>query len=269
MSTGRDTSSRYRRLLAIFWGNAISTQLEYRLNFWATGALSLFWVVWASAGIGVYFRFTDTIAGWSYPELVVVIGLFYTLNGVRQALIQPNLAKMTEYIRLGTLDFLLTKPVNAQFLVSFRHLGIYNCLDPVLGLGLALAGLIAADRPVRLSALLSFGLLLASALVLLYGLSLLLISASVWAVDSEGIDDLLQGAVETGRFPVQLYRGIVQALLTVAVPVAFLTTFPAEALLGRVAPAILLIAPLMATASVLAGSFMWRMALRSYTGASA
>ena len=43
---------RYLRLLRIFWSNAVTTDLEYRVNFWSNAFLSLFWLVWAAAGIG-------------------------------------------------------------------------------------------------------------------------------------------------------------------------------------------------------------------------
>ena len=63
-------------------------------------------------------------------------------------MIQPNLARMSEYIRFGTLDFLLTKPISSQFMVSFRHVGIYNWLDPILGFGLVAVALVRRGEPV-------------------------------------------------------------------------------------------------------------------------
>ena len=95
---------RYLRLLRIFWSATVQAELEYRLNFVSNALLSLFWLVWAVLGVGVYFRFGETVNGWSYPELLVVMGWFFAVNGLRQALIQPNLGRMTEYVRMGTLD---------------------------------------------------------------------------------------------------------------------------------------------------------------------
>lgn len=260
---------RYARLLSIFWRNSVATELEYRVNFVANVALSVFWLVWAAVGVSIYFRFADEVAGWSYAELLVVVGLFFTVNGLRQALITPNLARMTEYIRQGTLDFLLTKPIDAQFMVSVRHVGVYNLFDPVLGLALAATGLVASGQGVTVAAVGAFTVLLVAGLVLLYALALLLISASVWTVSSEGMEDVVEGVVEVARLPVQMYRGALQTVLTVVAPVAFLTTFPAEALLGRGDARLLLVAPVAAALAVVAASAVWRFALRSYTGASA
>ena len=260
--------SRYLRLLGIFWRAALSTELEYRVNFLSNAVMSLFWVVWAGAGISVYFRFTDSVAGWTYPELLVVVGLFFAVNGLRQAVFDPNLERMTEYVRNGTLDFLLTKPVDAQFMASFRHVGVYNLLDPLIGLGLAAVGLVLEGRGVGLGEIGAFVVTIGAAVLILYALTLVSMALAIRLVSSEGLGEVTFAFVEAARFPVQLYRQPVQTLLTV-VPVAFLTTLPAEALLGRLAPGWLLAAPAVGVAAVLAASLGWRAALRGYSGASA
>jgi ABC-2 type transport system permease protein len=260
--------TRYLHLLRIFWGNTLATELEYRAGFWANAGLSVFWLVWAALGAGAYFRFAQSVRGWTYDELLVVLGLFFAINGLRQAVIQPNLSRMSEYIRLGTLDFLLTKPISSQFMVSFRHVGVHNWLEPILGLGLILVGLIRRGEAVSAIDVLRFAILGVTGVTVLYAMALAIQCLAVWAVGSEGLDDIIQGLVEAGRFPVQMYRGAVRAFLTFAVPVAMFTTFPADALLGRGSWA--LVGALMAVAAVLVlvTSRLWKWSLRRYTGAS-
>lgn len=261
--------NRYMRLLRIFWGNALSTELEYRAAFWANGLLSLFWLAWAGLGARAYFRFADSVHGWTYDELLVVMGLFFAVNGLRQAIIQPNLARMAEYIRLGTLDFLLTKPISSQFMVSFRHVGIYNWLDPILGLGLVVFGLIGRGQPVSMASLAGFTVLGLAGVAIMYALALAVQCLAIWSIGSEGLDDVIQGMVEAGRFPVDLYRGIVRGLLTFVIPVALLTTFPADALLGRSNAGLVGIALAVAAALLWVTSRLWTWSLRRYSGASA
>jgi ABC-2 type transport system permease protein len=261
--------TRYAKLLQIFWSAALQTELEYRLNFVSNALLSLFWLVWASLGVGVYFRFGESVNGWSYAELLVVMGWFFAVNGLRQAVIQPNLGRMTEYVRMGTLDFVLTKPINSQFLVSFRHLGIYNLLDPLLGIGLMVAALFWRGEPVSPVQVAAWAVLGAAALAVVYSLAVGIQSLALWAIGGESLDDLLQGVVEAGRFPVQMYRGFVRALLTFALPVAVMTTFPVEALLGRSNPQLILVVGLVAIGALLGTGLIWRLSLRHYRGASA
>jgi len=125
----------------------------------------------AVAGASVYFRYTGAVAGWTNAEVLVVIGLFFTLNGLRQMLLQPNLERMTDYVRLGTLDFLLIKPFDAQLLVSLRHLNANTLLDPVLGLALTTTGTVLAGRGTSVAALASFAWMTACAVLLMYALT--------------------------------------------------------------------------------------------------
>jgi ABC-2 type transport system permease protein len=258
---------RYPHIIAICWRSAVAAEMEYRLNFLAGAVLSLFWMAWAAVGVSVFFQFTGDVAGWTYPELLVVIGLFFAINGVRQAALDPNLDRITDYVRRGTLDFLLTKPVDAQLLVSLRHLHVGNLLDPVLGLGIVVGGLVASDHQLSTGDLASFLLLLACSVAMLYAFMLTMMALAVRLLGGDELGMLSFGTVELARFPVELYRNPLQTVLTV-IPVALFTTLPAQALLGRLAPPMLAFGP-MASAVGLAGSTLaWRRALRGYTGAS-
>ncbi|MFU8875404.1 ABC transporter permease [Micromonospora sp. SL4-19] len=260
--------ARHARILGICWRAAVASEVEYRFNFVSNVALSTFWMVWAALGASVYFRFTGSVAGWAHAEVLVVIGLFFALNGLRQALLQPNLERMTDYVRRGTLDFLLTKPFDAQLLVSLRQVQVNNLLDPVLGLALATVGIVLSGHGVSVAALASFLLLLACAILLMYALTVALMALAVVLVAAEELGRVSFAFVELSRFPVDLYRNPAQAILTI-VPVAFLTTYPAAALLGRLDAYLLLLAPVVAAGAVLLATLAWRRSLRSYAGASA
>ena len=259
----------YLRLMGIFYKNTLISEMEYRVNFLGNLGLSLFWLMWAALSVRVYFSHAETIAGWTYDEMLIVMGLFFTLNGYRQMILEPNLSRMSEHVRLGTLDYILTKPVDSQFLVSLRHIGVYNWGDPLLGLSLVVIALARMNRvpgPVELG---QFIVLLVAAMVLLYSLSLILQTTTIWLVNVERLDTIVMGLLETGRFPVAFYRGWLRVFLTVVIPVAFMTTFPARALLGRLEPWLAAVAVILAATSFVGASLFWRFALRHYSGASA
>lgn len=266
--SGGDGWRRYARILAICWRASVAEQLEYRSNLLASVLMSGFWLAWAAVGVSVFFRFTGEVAGWSYGEVLVVVGLFFAVNGLRQAFLEPNLDRMHDHVRRGTLDHLLTQPVDSQLLVSLRHVSLQHLGDPLLGLALVAVGVATTGRGVTPGALAAFCLLLTASLALLYALVLGLMSLAVVLVGAQDLGTVSFGVVELARFPVQAYRDPVQTVLVV-VPVALLTTVPAQALLGRLEPVLLVVAPAVAAAAVVLASRGWRRALRGYTGASA
>ena len=245
----------------------MSQQLEYRADLVAKTLMSAFWLAWAAVGVSVYFRFTGSVAGWSYAEVLVVVGLFFTVNGLRQAFLDPNLDLVHEYVRRGTLDHLLTQPVHSQLLVSLRHVGMANRADPVLGLALTGVGVHLSAQVPGVADVASFLLLLLAGLVLMYAMVLGLMCLAVLLVGADDLGSVSFSVVELARFPVQAYRQPLQTVLLV-IPVAFLTTLPAQALLGRLEPVMLLVAPAVASAAVAAASLGWHRVRRRYTGAS-
>ncbi len=258
---------RYPHILGVCWRAAVAEQLEYRADLAAKTLMSAFWLAWAALGVSVYFRFTGDIAGWTYGEVLVVVGLFFAVNGIRQAFLDPNLQRLTDGVRLGTLDHLLTRPVDSQVLVSLRHVDMHNLVDPLLGMVLVGVGLAVDGAGVGAGALGAFVLTLVAGIVLLYALVLGLMCLAVLVVGGDELSSLSFSAVELSRFPVDAYRQPLQTLL-VLVPIALLTTVPARALLGRLEPWWLLGSPATALVALVVMSACWRLVLRRYTGAS-
>lgn len=132
---------RYLRLLSIFYRYSILQELEYRVNFLANIFMSAFWLVWAVVGVSVFFLHRDKMGDWSYPEVLMVVGLFTFFTGLMEAFLRPNVGAVIEQIRDGTFDFVLTKPVNAQFIASLRNVVVWRLSDVIIGLGLVVYAL--------------------------------------------------------------------------------------------------------------------------------
>ena len=92
-------------------------------------------------------------------------------------------------------------------------------------------------------------------------------AVSIGLSGSDEVGQVSFGLVELARFPVDLYRDPLRTALTV-IPVALLTTLPAQAVLGRTSATSVVVASGAAVVAVAGASLLWRRALRGYTGAS-
>jgi ABC-2 type transport system permease protein len=88
------------------------------------------------------------------------------------------------------------------------------------------------------------------------------------SIKIDNITELFYAFYEAGRYPVTIYRGVVRTLLTFIVPIAFVTTFPASALLGRIDTSTTLIGFAFAIGLFIASSRFWNYAVNHYSSAS-
>lgn len=259
---------RYVKLLSIFYRNALYTEMEYRANFIANCFMSAFWLAFAILGLKVFFFHRQSIGDWSYYEAMLVVGFFTLFNGLIEAVLQPNMSRIIEQIRLGTFDFVLLQPVNSQFVASLRHLSIWKLADVALGAGicvLALVRLAVVPTPGQLA--IAAGFMLCGTLIL-YSIWLIMVTFAFWFVRIDNITELFSAIYETGRFPVSVYPSWLRGVLTFVVPIAFITTFPADAVLGRSTPGLLAVAVLLAAVFFGGCVCFWRFAVRHYSSAS-
>lgn len=259
---------RYLRLVRIFIGATVAAQMEYRANFMAAVLASLVQAGVALLGVGVIFGQpgTTSIGGWSFREALLVTGFYVLTTGVISVLIQPNMSRIAEAIRTGSMDFTLLKPIDAQFNVSTRNVNLLRVLDLVIGLCLVVYA--ASGLPVTLAGCLGAILLYLSAVVIVYCIWLALSTTAFWFVKTQNATELFNGVFGAARFPVTAFPVPVRFFLTFVLPIAFITTVPAQAMTGSLTPLVALVSPLIAGALFLATRLFWKKAVASYTSAS-
>jgi ABC-2 type transport system permease protein len=260
---------RTLRLFGMFFRIGALNELQYRANFAIQLFQSLIALGTGLAVIGLVFSQTTHLDDWTQPELLAVMGVHILMGGVIQTFIQPNMVRLMSDVREGTLDFVLTKPEDAQVLVSIREVRIWQAVDVVIGLvvlGIGVAGVQASIGPVQA---LAFGIALLLGATMIYCFWLILTVGAFWIVRMDEIHELFDGIYQSGRWPVTIYPGWLRVSLTYLVPIAFAVTVPAQAITSRLTIDTIAIAAAFAVLLVLVTRWWWRFGLRHYSGASA
>ncbi|MFQ5424674.1 MAG: ABC transporter permease [Phycisphaerae bacterium] len=259
------------RLMGLHIRLSIQNLTAYRFDVAVRVVMAFVHMAVELMAVWIIFRQTESIRGWNWRHMLVLVGVFRIVAGGIRIYIVPNMRALLQDIRTGKLDFALLKPVNAQFLVSIREFVVWRMADVVLGVAVAIYGCVKLTGTVPIGAALNFVITLMAAGVIVYSIWLMLATLCFWFVRIQNIEMVFWNVFEAGRYPIVIYRPWVQSMLTFVVPLAFITTIPAAALVGEDRN-ILAYAPLWAVgvAAVmfaLAGSF-WRFGLRRYSGAS-
>lgn len=259
----------FLQLVAIHFRLGALHELQYRAHFAIQLLQSSLGLASALGGLAVVFGHTRALAGWEPFELVALLGIYFLMNGLIHTFVQPSMERFLDDIRRGTLDFVLTKPQDAQLLVSIRRVSIWNGLDIVLGaavLGLAVWRLGRPVTPLQAGA---FAVVLGAGAVIVYSFWMMLATFAFWLVKIENILFVFQSTYQAGRWPVGIYPRGLRLVLTFLVPVAFAVTVPAEAAVGRLDAGTMQLAVLLAAATLGAARLFWRFGVRHYSGASA
>ena len=256
------------RTLGIFWHASLAAEMEYRANFVFAAVTSLITVAGSVFTLGVFYQGGYALGGYAWAEAMMVIGAYTVLDGVQQSLLMPNRMRITELVREGRLDFVLLKPMDAQLILSTRHVSAWGLPNLAWGLGLMIYAGIARDPAVEWWRYLVGLPVLAAGLAILYALGFLLATMTVWFVKMDNITFAMQGLVEAGRYPIGAYPFAWRVLFTFVLPVAFMTTIPAETILGTADPAWVLGGFAAAGVLLLLSRGYWHFALRHYTSAS-
>ena len=223
-ATARAPASRLAVVRAL-WATNLAEEVQYRGNFVAAVVGTLFWLAMAMLTLAIFFRQTEALGGWTFWEVVVLLGVFNTLSGFVDLLLRPGIGTLAEQIRSGQLDLVLSRPVETQFFVSFRRLSIWRLADVLAGLaliGYALVRLQAAPTALQV---LAFVAALAAALAVVYALWLTLMSLAFWFVRVENLSVIFDAVFAAARYPVTAYPGALRFVLMYLLPIAWTTTW--------------------------------------------
>ena len=257
---------RYLKVIRLFWSAAIAAEMEYRVNFIIATLSSVGNLAGSLFSLFLFYRTGYTFSDWKWEAALIVVGIYTLLQWFAETFLSPNLNRIVRHVQEGTLDFILLKPIRSQFWLASHTVSPWGVSDLIFGtIMIVYAGnrleLGISDYLVSIPALF-FGL------VILYSLWFMLGATSIWFVKIYNVTEVLRGLLEAGRFPMVAYPAAFRIFFTFVVPVAFLTTVPAEAMLGRTQISWVIGAGILALVLFVISSRFWRFALRYYTSAS-
>ncbi len=260
---------RYLQLLAVQLRASATVAMQYRVDFLVEGGLAIFWTTWSLVPLLVVFGRRAGVAGWSFEEALVVVGWFLVMKGVLEGAVNPSLASVVEHIRKGTLDFILLKPADAQFLVSTAKFEPWRIADVMAGIATIAVAFHRLGRWPAPHAVAAAVLLLGCAALILYSIWILVVSAAFFVVKVDNLSFLFVSIFDAARWPADVFRGALRAVFTFVIPLALMTTFPARALLGKdFGPADVAAALAGAVLFAAFSRLVWLRSIGRYTSAS-
>lgn len=259
-----------------FRGNFLIT--VFTRAFWFAAQITLFEIIYSNV---------TSINDWSREEYFAFMATGMLINAIVETFFMPNCANFSELIRTGNLDFVLLKPIDTQFLISFEKVNIANLNQILLSVALLGYSLNTMGATITTAGVAMYLLLIAAGVVFFYSLMIILASTSIWFGRNQGLYDFwfyitvfaryprsIYGSGSEGRSPSEMSEwaagDVLQFSFSYIIPILLVVTVPARVLLSKpLQPSwligVALVAPIFA---LLISRAVFHWSLRSYRSAS-
>ncbi len=255
--------SIWRAFLRMSWMES----MEYRLNFFLRIFVEIVWYATQLSVFEVLYVHTNSIAGWEIQDVRVFMGTMFMLDCIWMMFFNDNFDRFSEMVKRGDLDLLLTKPIDAQFMISLRRANPIYFFNFILVLGYFSWAIMGLERELSFSAIGKYLILLLCGLMTLYSLRMFFIVLVLIVHNAQNITYVWYQFYRLGMRPHSIYPSWLRWTVTLILPVGLIVSVPSFHLLFE-SDETLWTSPLIALLLFYLSRKAWLGGLKRYASAS-
>ncbi len=258
---------KYAGLFQSFFKASLMSELEYRFNI---GARIVTDIIWYAAQLSVFevlFKHTSSLNGWSLSETRVFMGILFVTDALYMLLFSENLDRLGAKVRKGDLDLLLVKPINSQWMLSFQKVSVAYAGNLVI----AWAWLLWALFQIPSFDWFQLAWLVVSvpiSIVIIYSIRFMTSATALFFTRADAVNYIWYQVYRLGTRPHGFYPIVLRFAVLTLIPIAFLASVPAQIVLGKDGPLILIWGLFVAIGLLKLSTLVWQRGLRAYSSAS-
>lgn len=248
---------------------SIRSQLAHRSAYWA--GIVAQWLSYGAVFASLYIMVSSfrVLAGWTAEEVLFLFAMNLLSYALGASLFFNPCTQLAVKIRSGEFDAALTKPVSPfghEFYMGFNFGYVSHV---TLSVAVMIFAAIRAGLRITPFSALVFLLMLAGA-ILVQAAFLIFCSAFAFIfINDNPVFDLLWSIKRFTNYPLPIYPALLQGFLTFVVPVAFMSFYPAAAILSKengtpFHPALAYASPLAGIILFVLSILFWNWALSKY-----
>jgi len=221
---------KYSRLYSSFFKASFIADMEYRVNFLTRIFGDVFWYLAQIVMFEVLYLHTDKIGTWNVHQTRVFLGLLFVVDAIYMVIFSDNLDRLTERVRKGEMDLLLTKPVDSQFMLSCQRVNTALLGNFTIASSWLIYSLFKLPHlePLKLLWLI---VLIPTGVISLYSIRFMFGATAIIFTRSENLQFMWYQVYKLGMRPDHIYFPWLKFLLLTLFPVAIVASVPARAVL--------------------------------------
>ena len=259
---------KYIKVYSLFNYTSLATEMEYKVNILTDFITAIFGLIGSVFLLSIFFQNAEEIGGWSFKQALIIQGIYTILNGVTNTWFNPNLAEIVKYVREGTLDFVLLKPIDTQFCISLKKISPSGLIEIILGFLILAICISINNLSLNLLSFLILVITLICSISILYSLWFIISTTTIWFVKTWNATEVLRSFLYIGRFPISSFSFSLRIFFSTVIPITFITTIPSELIIGISPLWKIILEILISIIFLISSRRFWLFALKFYSSAS-
>ncbi len=247
---------------------SIVRTMMFRFDFFLWAMVELFWMSVNLLLVSVIYEHTDSIAGWTKYEMMLLVGTAMLIQRFLMGFFWSSIFEMSRNIRSGNFDFFLAQPGNLMFMATTRKLDLDGLANSFIAAGVVIYSAHRLHLHPTAGGLAGYALMVFCGLVIHYSILVMSMSLAFWITSAQGVEGSYFTLTEFSRLPREAFRGFASLLFVWLLPVVVVSNAPARMLLRGFEPRWMLGLVAATVVWFAAAVFVFHRGLRRYSSAS-
>lgn len=259
---------KYFKIYLILIKNAVSREAQFRADTWMNWFTHLIYLGFLFILFDILFTFTKEIAGWSKPEVFLLVIIFTLSQQLFHFFFRDNMFEIPNIITEGRLDNYLVSPANTIFLVISRQVSTKAMFRIFTQLTLLAWLFYTYDFGLTAWSSLGIILLIIVGLVIQTAFYLILNTLSFWFLRIDNINDAWFNLSQLGRYPLSVLPQSLSIFAFTMFPIAYQSYVPVGVGLGKLDWGFFALTIIWAAVTWILALTLWNRGVRTYESAS-
>jgi len=262
---------KYIQIFIRYFKMDVMYDLSSRGSFFIMVGVETFYIVAAVIFFNILYGNIKTLAGWSYYEMLLLIGIDTVMTQCLVGFIFANGTNaLSKRITTGYVDYFLLKPVSSYFFLNLLQPYFPSMVSTLFGF--IIIGVALSHLAISFSIINILGAMIIACCGFMISASLMIAFASLSFKFMDAKTFPRIGMNLTTNFsdrPFQVYEGLIlKVVFFCIIPIVFLSSVPAFSLIHGVSPLFLLSAVILTILFILISKKIWDIMIINYTSAS-
>lgn len=249
--------------------NCMIKLMMYRANFFLSLGVELAFLFTKLLYVLVVYNAGITLKGFTPEDILLYSGTFIIMSGIHVSLFFFNFSKIQEYIKEGSLDMFITKPVSLQFMVTLRNVDIATAIPNIIvGIICVVVGWNKADIPVNVVTLFGYIGFMFTGIIIAYCITLLPELLCFWTIKGSAVHEFADSLWNLNSMPMTIYKKWMQSIGTFIFPILLISNYSFLFIEGKLDYRAIIWGIMAPVLCIILVRFVWKIAIRNYTSAS-